>query len=177
MSYAWESLWNAENRTLRGHQEGYDLHLGRRVYLVWLYIFRLLKKNMLLTSCSWLCQCSMFSSKFLLLSHRAFVTPHELCRILTLNRFLGRALWRPVSCQDVAGTPGPRKRNPQHSWDWLATGLRPWVGKADEMAPTLQQPGCSTKSGEHFYVCVLCASQPQSLPQRSSKMFLHFKGF
>lgn len=45
----------------------------------------------------------MFSSKFLLLSHHGLMTPHELHRMLAVNRILGKGLKMPVSCQGVGG--------------------------------------------------------------------------
>lgn len=48
----------------------------------------------------------MFSSKSSLLSHHGLETPHELPRMLALNRFLGKGLKMSVSCQGVRGSEG-----------------------------------------------------------------------
>jgi hypothetical protein len=82
------------------------LHLGRSMYFTWFCVFLHIRRSTLdsRASCCGKTNENMhisllgfahvhhgFFFKFLLLSHHELVTPHELHRMLALNRFLGKS--------------------------------------------------------------------------------------
>lgn len=80
---------------------------GNMLFGLWRVVWKHPVRGKQMKTCifpSWLCPCSSYFLPSPSLISSWALTPHELHRMLALNRWLGKSLKMPVSCQVMGGS-------------------------------------------------------------------------